>query len=83
MLFDFDGMGFYVEILLKIFKKMGMEKTLNFFDNLGKERNRLKKEKNPFQGILKIIILSITGNLNNPHSGLYNSQLYFSMTQNG
>lgn len=70
MVFDFDGMGFYVEILLKIFKKMGMEKTLNFFDNLGKERNRLKKEKNPFQGILKIIILSITGNLNNPHSGL-------------
>jgi hypothetical protein len=82
-IYDFDVMGFYVEILLKLFQAFGMTETYDFFKSLGEERNRLKKLKDPLQGILKIIILSIPGNLNSPHSGLYNPVLYFSMTANG
>jgi DNA polymerase elongation subunit (family B) len=80
---DFDVMSFYVEILLKLFQIESEREIYDLFQSLKQKRNMLKKEGFPLQGILKIIILSITGNLNNKYSPLQNKKWYYSMTANG
>jgi len=81
--FDFDVNSFYVDIILKILESSDSKEFFNYFLSLSEQRKEMKMAKNPIQNVLKIIILSITGNLNFPNSYVYNPQIYFSMTVNG
>nr|YP_009184591.1 putative DNA polymerase of type B [Treubaria triappendiculata]ALO62685.1 putative DNA polymerase of type B [Treubaria triappendiculata] len=80
---DFDVRSYYIEILKQLLERSNLPNFREIFTNLADRRNVLKKEKDPLADVLKIITLSITGNLQNPNSYFYNPILYFSMTFNG
>nr|YP_009184589.1 putative DNA polymerase of type B [Treubaria triappendiculata]ALO62683.1 putative DNA polymerase of type B [Treubaria triappendiculata] len=80
---DLDVRSYYVEILKQLLERSDLTDFRNTFTMLADRRNVLKKEKNPLSNILKLMTLSITGNLQNCNSYFYNPILYYSMTLNG
>lgn len=81
--YDYDVRSFYSEIILKLFKGSNYTEVAEVYDQLSKKRIALKKAKDPKQLIYKIITLSITGQLNQKSSQVYNPRLYFTMTAIG
>jgi hypothetical protein len=81
--YDYDVRSFYSEIILKLFKGNNYKEVAEVYDQLSQKRIALKKAKDPKQLIYKIITLSITGQLNQKTSQVYNPCLYFTMTATG
>lgn len=87
VIFDLDLQSFYTNILIKICEVFGtdLQNLKNTLETMNTERVKIKKTNPTLSSIYKIIILSITGNLNqvitrNPFTC---PLLYFSMTANG
>jgi hypothetical protein len=92
---DIDLQGYYVKILLEIYKGRGLFHEI--LKNLSDLRNKLKEAGEEANKIYKIIVLSISGQLNQTYfqtksktntSGrtgnkLYDPRAYYSMTANG
>lgn len=86
IVFDLDLQSFYTVILIKIALLNDSLKALGeTLQKLNSERVFLKKSNPVLSGIYKIIILSITGNLNQTLSpNIFTCPLlYYSMTANG
>jgi len=86
IVFDLDVQSFYTVILIKIALRSNNLKALGeTLQKLNSERVILKKSNPVLSGIYKIIILSITGNLNQTISPNFFTcpLLYYSMTANG
>lgn len=82
---DVDVAGYYVELLRQICTKMKFLELSSEIETLNSKSLELKKQgKTNLRTPIKIILLSVTGNLNAKNNfEFYAPNLYFSITSNG